>query len=128
MPKLRKLKTKPVFKTFISKNKPIGNKLPLSRIYLISLSLGLVTMVLPLLLRNFIPPEVPLFYGAAQGQDQITGRLGLIIPGLCAITVTLLNTGFALLIKNKFLQQTLLMATILVSTLSLITILKIILL
>ena len=122
----KQIKKKPVFKTIIAKGKPTFDKPPISRIYVISLILGLLTIIFPLLLRNYLPPELPLFYGAAQGQDQLTSVLGLVIPGIYSVIVTLINTSFALLIKNKFLQHTLIATTLVVTILCFITTLKII--
>lgn len=102
--------------------------IPLKRFLYASFGIALFNIVLVIALQRFIPPEVPLFYGEAVGENQLTTNLGLIIPGIVAVVVTLINLTLSFLLENAFLQKVLILSAFAVSLLCLITSVKIILL
>lgn len=93
-----------------------------------SLVLNAVMVVAILLLGRYLPPEVPLFYGLAQGEEQLVHQWVLIIPSLVSLFIILLNSSLSLLIKNDFLKQVLVISGVLATFFSLVTTVKIILL
>jgi hypothetical protein len=119
-------------KKLISKSafnlKTESSKLPAKKFIYGTFGISLFNIVLVLSLQNFIPPQVPLFYGEAVGENQITTQIGLIIPGLLAFSITIINLILALILESDFLQKVLIFSAFAVSLLSLITTVKIILL
>lgn len=91
-----------------------------------SFAINLIVIILILVLRNNIPPEVPLFYGKPQGVEQLASQNILIIPALFAIIITILNSLISNFIKDNFLQKVLAGIMVTVTMLSTITIFRII--
>lgn len=101
---------------------------PLKKVLYLSFTLSILNLVTVLAIQNNLPPEVPLYYGLPEGPEQLSSSLGLTIPSIVSIIVIFLNTTLALLLKNKFLQQTLILTSFAISIFSSITVTKIILL
>jgi len=80
------------------------------------------------LLRNFLPPLAPLFYGRPVGEAQLTNTFGLLIAPGASLLMTALNLGLSFWIKDNFLKKLLAISAIVISVLTAITITKIILL
>lgn len=102
--------------------------LPFRGYIISSLSLNAVLIVIVLLLGRYLPPQVPLYYGLAVGEEQLAYRWALIIPSLVSLFILLLNVILSLLIKNDFLKQVLVISGVLVTFFSLVTTVKIVLL
>ena len=65
--------------------------IPFKNYYLAALIIAILSAVLTLVLKNFLPPVVPLFYGKPEGEEQLSQTFGLlIIPGI-SMVVTILN-------------------------------------
>jgi hypothetical protein len=103
-------------------------KIPLIKVVYLSIILAFLNLLAPIIMQGNLPPEVPLFYGMAQGAEQLTGSLGLAIPGAISLLIITVNLALVLFIENKFLQQTLVLTSFAVSIFSVITSIKIILL
>lgn len=88
-------------------------------------SLTLIILIL-LLKNNYLPPEIPLFYGLAEGQEQLTPSSFLIIPLVASSLFLVFNIIIGALIKNEFLRRTLIASGISLVALSLISTLKIV--
>lgn len=99
--------------------------IPLTSAFYTSYALSVVSVVAVIITQKYLPPELPLFYGMAEGEEQLSTSLGLIIPGLVAITLNLINTAIIILVENEFLQQTLVLAGLAVSVFAAITTIKI---
>lgn len=78
-----------------------------------------------LLLQHRLPPQIPLFYGNPAGEEQLVGRIWLILPPIVSVLITAINSAGCILIKDSYLQKVLIGTTIAVTTLSTITIAKI---
>ena len=76
-------------------------KLPAKKFLYASFGIGLFNIVLVIILQRFLPPEVPLFYGAAVGEEQLTTSIGLVIPGVAAFLVTAVNLVFSLFLEKR---------------------------
>lgn len=112
---------------FISLKKPeVIENIPLSKLFYFTLLINLFSIAGILTIQKRLPPEIPLFYGLAEGEDQLSARLGLLAPSLISAIITLANLLFALLVGNVFLKRTLIAAGFCVSTLSLLTTIQII--
>lgn len=108
------------------KLKDFWGKVPLKSYIYLSLGVTLLTSVAALILRNLLPPEVPLFYGKPTGEEQLTSSLGLLIAPAVSLLVTILNTALSTLVENPFLKNVLIISALFVSLLTGITIFKII--
>jgi len=97
---------------------------------IIRLSFLLITfdIAVVLLLQKRLPPEIPLFYGLPEGEDQLTTRLGLLIPAITALIIVLVNLILTRIVDDEFLKKSLIIAGFGVIIFSLATTLKIILL
>ena len=100
--------------------------IPLVKFLYIAFTLGLLNIVTALLLQSNLPPEVPLYYGLAKSQEQLTTSLGLITPGVITLGVAILNTFLAYVLGNDFLQKTLVLSAFSVSIISFIATIEII--
>lgn len=91
-------------------------------------AIGLVSVGLALVAQTILPPEIPLFYGNAQGADQLAGSFTLVLPGSLALGVQAINTLISLGLKDSFAKRILSLAGFAFAILALITTLEIVLL
>ena len=56
--------------------------LPFKNYAIASLFVNLLIILSAILAQRFLPPEVPLFYGLAEGEEQLAPRLFLLLPSL----------------------------------------------
>lgn len=102
-------------------------RIPYKKLVIASVIINAINIGGVLLLSKYIPPQIPLFYGLAEGEGQLNSTLGLIIPGLISSTITIFNTTLCLVIrKEEFLQKALVVAAFTTSLLSIITVIQII--
>jgi len=94
------------------------------KIALISLFINLLTIILVLLLRKQLPPLVPLFYGLPVSEEQLTPSLGLAIPPVISTLLIAVNYYIVTITKDKFLEKIISGLIIIITTFSLITVLK----
>jgi hypothetical protein len=113
---------------FANKGTSEITKLPFIRLVYISIAINLIGMLSVLFLKKSIPPEVPLFYGLAEGESQLARREMLMIPSMVSLLIILINVSFALLVQNEFLKRTLIISSLVITLLSVITLVEIILL
>ncbi len=73
-----------------------------------------------------LPPQVPLFYGSPEGEDQLAANWMLIIPSVCAILFLIINSAISYFMKDEFLKKTLTASVFIATLLSIVTTLKII--
>ncbi|KKR28820.1 hypothetical protein A2715_03690 [Candidatus Woesebacteria bacterium RIFCSPHIGHO2_01_FULL_39_32] len=103
-------------------------RVPLKNFVYLSFIISIVGILLIFLLQSKLPPEVPLFYGLPEGEEQLTTSLGLTLPLVGSLIITILNTITVFFLQNSFLQKTLVLVSFAVSFLSFVTIVKITLL
>jgi hypothetical protein len=80
------------------------------------------------LMKERIPPTVPLFYGRPRGVEQLAPQLFLLLPPGLSIVVTLLNVVIMAITSDKFIKKVLIGIAFAATLLSAITVIKIILL
>ena len=102
--------------------------LPFKKLIYLSIAASLFTVLIALVSQAFLPPEVPLYYGLAQGERQLAPSLALILPGTTALAIIILNVIIASLLKDIFLKKMLVLTNLVVCVFSFITTVKIILL
>lgn len=106
----------------------ISEKIPLKRFVYVALTLNILNLITVLILQKNLPPQVPLFYGFAESEQQLTTTLGLIIPSIYSFAVVFINIIFTLFISSDYLKKILSIASFTISLLSIITVVKIIIL
>lgn len=100
-------------------------KVPFKNYLGVSLALALATLTFVLIFQKKLPPEVPLLYGAAEGEGQLVSSWGLVIPSAVSVLVTLLNAAVASLSEDDFTKKTLVLMALVVTLFSLVTTFKI---
>lgn len=123
-----KIAPKKKFKaSFLGKNKIASIvKLPFLRLIYFSIVINVITIAGILLFKRFIPPEVPLYYGLPEGNNQVAASQELIIPSMVSLLVVLVNISLASLLQNEYLKRTLIIVSLIITLLSLITTLEIV--
>ena len=114
----QKIKTSKIYKP----RKEDLEKIPLAKMAYFSLILSILNILIVLVSQNNLPPEVPLFYGLARGQEQLASAIKLTLPAIISIFIIIINFILTTFTKNRFLQQALILTGFAVSFLSLITI------
>lgn len=101
-------------------------KLPFKEYLVASFFCALGTLLAVVLLQKSLPPEVPLFYGAAEGEAQLISSWGLTIPSIVSILVVFVNATLASLLKDDFTKKILVLMATVVTFFSVVTTFKII--
>jgi hypothetical protein len=99
---------------------------PQPAFYLASVCLLAITAFLFILLRNKLPPEIPLYYGKPPGAKQIANKNFLVLPLLLSALLVAINYAIASLLRDKYLQTILAALSILLSLIATIAVIKII--
>ncbi len=121
----RKTKTFNIHRATNLKN-TLSEKIAFINYIYFALALNLLNVIAVLLMKNNLPPQVPLFYGFTESEQQLTTSFGLLIPGVFSFLLTLGNVIFSIFIKNNYLKKILSITSFTISLLSLITVIKII--
>ncbi len=100
--------------------------IPLLKLVLFATGLNLATIATVILLQSRLPPEVPLLYGLAEGQEQLAASISLIVPPIISIVIIFVNTILTSVTKNNLLKSFLIVTAAASSFFSTTTILKII--
>lgn len=87
--------------------------------------INLTEVLLILILKNHLPPVIPLFYGLPVSTSEIARSTNLIILPLISESLSITNVGVAKITKDKFLEKIASGFTILVTILSLVAVIKI---
>ncbi len=126
---LRKNKTKaPIFFSALTSNIKTDKDGCKTKIFFASLLINIFLIALILATRNFIPPEVPLFYGLPEGERQIAPWWLITTPALLSTLFTILNFIICNKSSNNFVKQISTYILIPINFFSTIAIVKIILL
>ncbi len=100
--------------------------LPFRRLIVVCVILNAVLAGIVLLSQKFLPPVVPLFYGLAEGEDQLVKSFFLVIPALASLVIILINSLIALKIQEDFLKKIIIFGGVAGTFFAYITTLKII--
>lgn len=101
------------------------NKLPFKNYIYSALIINIFVIAFCLVIQSRLPPEIPLFYGLPQGQEQLTKPIGLLIPACFSLAFILTNLLLTRLTTNEFLKKALAVASFATSILAAITSIKI---
>jgi len=105
-----------------------SENIPLRYLFIISAVSSFVGIVGIIILKNNLPPEVPVFYGRSVGEERLGPTVYLIIPSLCSLFVTLVNFILSIFFRNQFLKKALAVTAVTTAIFSFITTVEIVLL
>ncbi len=89
-------------------------------------ALSVLSIVGTLIIRSFLPPLIPLFYGKPEGAEQLAPAwFILIIPGV-SILITATNLFVNKSVEDKFIKKVLAITSLVISLMATITVVKII--
>ena len=103
-------------------------KIAFKNFFFVAIIINILAVIAIIILKDFLPPRLPLFYGRPVGETQLVGTLGLLVAPAASFLITMLNLVVSFSIKDDFLKRIIAVATLTISILTAITILKIILL
>jgi hypothetical protein len=101
-------------------------QIPFRNYVLAAILVNVVVTFAVFLVRRFLPPEVPLYYGLAEGEAQLGSSWELIIPSLAALAIILVNITISRLFKDDFMQKALIISGLAATFLATITVLKVV--
>lgn len=107
---------------------PRLEKLPLFNLIVFSTVINIVTIVLGLVSRFFLPPLIPIFFGLPQTDEQLASSIYILIPPTITVLLTFINIAISLKIQSNYNKRVLAFTTFALSILSTIAVVKIILL
>lgn len=93
-----------------------------------SIIINIIIIIIGLLSKLILPPEIPLFFGLPQTSEILAPSTFIILPSIVALIIALFNFLLASKIDNNYLKKAFNFATLAVTFLSLIATIKIILL
>lgn len=125
---LKKSKTDGFAQGNIKKGERIFSRLPFKKLIAVILVLNLLIISLIFIFKNNLPPELPLFYGLPEGEDQLASTIALIIPSIISVSILIINSTISLFVNNEFLKKTLVASILITSFFSIIATFKIFLL
>lgn len=88
--------------------------------------LNLATMLLVVLLKTKLPPQIPLYYGLARGEEQLAETLYLTLPSFVSLAILVLNLVVSFALDDEYLSKTLTISGLAAILLATITTVKII--
>jgi len=101
-------------------------KTPLRGFVVAAVILNLVSIVVFLVLKGFLPPVAPLLYGRPSGETQLLPVFGLLTAPALSLLFIAVNSVLSNFTKDIFAKKLLISATLLLSLLTTITLFKII--
>ncbi|KKQ26139.1 MAG: hypothetical protein US62_C0009G0025 [Candidatus Woesebacteria bacterium GW2011_GWA1_37_8] len=106
----------------------VASKIVSKKFLAASVLFSISAISIPIIFRNNLPPVIPLFYGLAEGENQLVNPLFLTIPAGLGLLIILINTLLSTIISNNFIKRSLILSSFAVSLLVFITTVKILLL
>ena len=104
----------------------IRDDIPFKKFVYLAVFFNLLLIAVIFLIKNFLPPEIPLFYGLPEGQDQLGSVYLLALPCIISTGIIFLNILLGTLVKDEFLVKILCLTGIASAFFSIVTTLKII--
>lgn len=105
---------------------PEIDRLPLRNMFVFSFLTSSIVLFLGLISQLVLPPEIPLFYNLPLTTEQLAKSILIILPSAVSMLITTLNIVVSIKINDNYLKKSLAFASLIVTTLSSITTLKII--
>lgn len=89
------------------------------------LVINLLVIVFSFVFQKALPPEIPLFYGLAEGGEQLTSSIFLFVPSAVALLILIANIILASFVSDVLIKKILIVAGITATFFATITGLKI---
>ena len=102
------------------------SEIPFRNLVVISLIGNLATLAFVIIIQNHLPPQIPLFYGLPKTEEQVATSISLVIPGILATSIILINLLISQITNDDYLKKILILTGVVSAFLSTITTLKII--
>jgi hypothetical protein len=96
--------------------------------FIVSVIISIISAVLILVSKQFLPPVLPIFYGRPAGAEQLAPFWYIFLIPSISIAIITINLIINILIESLFTKKILAITSLVVSLMSTITIIKIILL
>lgn len=122
---VKKLNTSNLFKGNLVKSHTFLSTLPFLRLIKITLSINLFIILFILVLHKTLPPQIPLYYGLPEGEEQLAPVFFLTLPSILSIFILGLNIILGTWLKEDFLKKILIASSLPITFFSAITTLKI---
>lgn len=101
-------------------------EIPFKNLVITSLVINLATLAFVVIVKNQLPPQIPLYYGLPKTEEQVANSTSLIIPGILATSIMVINILIAQVANDDYLRKILILTGVVGAFLSTITTLKII--
>ena len=108
------------------KGQDFVENLPYKKLLLAFAILNLALIALIVVIQNHLPPEIPLFYGFPESEDQLAQSMWLTIPPIVALGITAVNAFISYILSDIFYKKILVITSFIATFFSTITVLKII--
>ena len=96
--------------------------------FLAAFIMSVISILGIFLVKKFLPPVIPIFYGKPVGEDQLgTFWFFFIIPAV-SILITTVNFLISMSAKDEFVKKVLAVSALVISLTGVITVIKIVLL
>lgn len=105
---------------------PRFEKLPLSQLIISTAITNLIIILLGLVSRILLPPQIPIFFGLPQTEEQLATSLFIIIPPSISLVFVVINSILAINIDSNYIKKSLAFGSLAITILSTIAVLKII--
>lgn len=132
LPNISREKVLKIWQEKFGKEEVIDESTPFRQTLIFSIFLNLafiaIVLLLATLFKSILPPQVPLFYGEPEGNQQLAQSWLLILPSLISLVIIFVNYFLSLTVKEDFLKKALILSGIAATFFSAITTIKIILL
>lgn len=87
---------------------------------------NLIVILIGLLAKFILPPQIPIFFGFPQTEEQLASSLFIVIPPIISLFFITLNSIFAIKMESNYIKKSLAFASFAVTLLSTIAVIKII--
>lgn len=87
---------------------------------------NLIVILIGLLAKFVLPPQIPIFFGFPQTEEQLASSLFIVIPPIISLFFITLNSIFTIKMESSYIKKSLAFASLAVTLLSTIAVIKII--
>ena len=105
---------------------PRFEKLPLSRLIIATIITNLILILVGLVSKIILPPEIPIFFGLPQNKEQLGPSILIVMPPIISLFFVFINSILAVKIESNYVKKSLAFGSLAITLLSTIAVLKII--
>lgn len=101
-------------------------KIPLLKIVIVCLLINVSLIIIGTLSQFILPPQIPLFFGLPQTEQQLASSIYIILPALLSLIITLFNLFLVTKLYDIYLKKMFIFTSLVLTLLSSVAIIKII--